>query len=80
MGVRRLLALSKELETEYMKKFIGKTLPVLMEVNRTDYSLGHTSNYLLVKVPGEYQSEDLVDMTITDVSYPYCLGEVSRSE
>ena len=78
--VRRLLALSKELETEYMKKFIGKTLPVLMEVNRTDYSLGHTSNYLLVKVPGEYQSEDLVDMTITDVSYPYCLGEVSRSD
>ena len=78
--VRRLLALSKELETEYMKKFIGKTLPVLMEVNRTDYSLGHTSNYLLVKVPGEYQSEDLVDMTITDVSYPYCLGKVSRSE
>lgn len=78
--VRRLLALSKELETKYMKKFIGKTLPVLMEVNRTDYSLGHTSNYLLVKVPGEYQSEDLVDVTITDVSYPYCLGEVSRSE
>lgn len=78
--VRRLLALSKELETEYMKKFIGKTLPVLMEVNRTDYSLGHTSNYLLVKVPGEYQSEDLVDVTITDVSYPYCLGEVSRSD
>lgn len=78
--VRRLLALSKELETEYMKKFIGKTLPVLMEVNRTDYSLGHTSNYLLVKVPGEYQSEDLIDVTITDVSYPYCLGEVSRSE
>ena len=78
--VRRLLALSKELETEYMKKFIGKTLPVLMEVNRTDYSLGHTSNYLLVKVPGEYQSEDLVDVTITDVSYPYRLGEVSRSE
>lgn len=78
--VRRLLALSKELETEYMKKFIGKTLPVLMEVNRTDYSLGHTSNYLLVKVPGEYQSEELVDVTITDVSYPYCLGEVSRSE
>lgn len=78
--VRRLLALSKELETEYMKKFIGKTLPVLMEVNRTDYSLGHTSNYLLVKVPGEYQSEDLVDVIITDVFYPYCLGEVSRSE
>lgn len=78
--VRRLLALSKELETKYMKKFIGKTLPVLMEVNRTDYSLGHTSNYLLVKVPGEYQSEDLVDVTITDVSYPYCLGKVSRSE
>ncbi len=78
--VRRLLALSKELETEYMKKFIRKTLPVLMEVNRTDNSLGHTSNYLLVKVPGEYQSEDLVDVTITDVSYPYCLGEVSRSE
>ena len=42
--VRRLLALSKELETEYMKKFIGKTLPVLMEVNRTDYSPGTFTN------------------------------------
>lgn len=78
--VRRLLALSKELETEYMKTFVGKTLSVLMEVNRSDYSLGHTSNYLLVKVKGMYQSEDLVDVTITDVSYPYCLGEVSRNQ
>lgn len=78
--VRRLLALSKELETEYMKTFVGKTLSVLMEVNRSDYSLGHTSNYLLVKVKGMSQSEDLVDVTITDVSYPYCLGEVSRNQ
>ena len=78
--VRRLLALSKELETEYMKKFIAKLPPVLMDETRTDFSLGHTSYYLLVEVPGEYQSEDLVDVTITDVSYPYCLGEVSRSE
>lgn len=77
--VKRLLALSKELETQYMEEFIGQQMSVLIEVNRSGYSLGHTSNYLLVKVLGDYHSEDLINVTITDVSYPYCIGEVSRN-
>ena len=70
--VKRVLELSHELEIDYMKQFLGKELDVLVEVNREDYSLGHTSNYLLVKVPGNYTSETILNVQITSVTYPYC--------
>ena len=70
--VKRVLELSHELEIDYMKQFLGKELDVLVEVNREDYSLGHTSNYLLVKVPGNYSSETILNVQITSVTYPYC--------
>mgnify|MGYP000519493977 CR=1 FL=1 len=70
--VKRVLELSHELEIDYMKQFLGKELDVLVEVNREDYSLGHTSNYLLVKIPGNYSSETILNVQITSVTYPYC--------
>lgn len=70
--VKRLLALSKELEINYMNKFINKRQQVLVEVSRDDYSLGHTSNYLLVKIPGIYKSEDIKEVEIDSIEYPYC--------
>lgn len=49
--VQELLSLSKELRKEYEKKFFGKELEVLFEEYKDGYSYGHTSNYLLVKIP-----------------------------
>lgn len=72
--VRSLLRLSKELETNYMNRFVGQELEVLIETNHDGYSLGHTSNYLLVKVKGNYESETLLSVTIEKVEYPYCIG------
>lgn len=73
--VRSLLHLSKELETNYMNRFVGQELEVLIETNHDGYSLGHTSNYLLVKVQGYYESETLLSVTIEKVEYPYCIGK-----
>ncbi len=72
---RELLLVSKELEIAYAEKFIGKTEEVLIEENKDDYSLGHTSNYLHVKIPRTIKPNTFVSVTIKEVEYPYCLGE-----
>ena len=73
---RKLLELSKELEIEYANQFIGKTLEVLVERGNDDYSTGHTTNYLAVKIYGKkYNSEELVDVKIKGIEYPFIIGE-----
>ena len=73
--VKRLISLSEELEEEYMKKFISKKLDVLIERYEDGYSIGHTSNFLLVKINKEYKQEDIVETEIIKVEYPYVIGK-----
>ena len=49
--VKRLMEVSNNLEKEYLDKFILKNVSVLIEENKDDYSIGHTGNYLKVKIP-----------------------------
>lgn len=73
---RILLDLSREEEIKYMNKFIGKNLEVLIETNNGEYSLGHTTNYLHVKIYSDkHKSEDLVNLKLTKVEYPFIIGE-----
>ncbi len=74
--VNRLITLSKELEIKYMGKHLGMKDTVLIETSRDGYSVGHTGNYLLVKVIGTYESEDEVEVSLKDIDYPYVIGEV----
>ncbi len=70
--VKKLIEKSKELEIAYMKKFIDKQVLFIPEVYRNGYLIGHTGNYLLVKIKG---SKDLlhqnVMVKIDKVDYPY---------
>lgn len=72
----KLLTLSKELEIDYMNKFLNKELEVLIERNDGTHSLGHTSNYLQIKVPGTYNSGDFINVKLDTVDYPYIIGKV----
>ncbi len=74
---RRLLEVSRELENNYMQKFLGKKITVLIEENHDGYSYGHTSNFLHVKIEGELEHNKFVDVEIIEVQYPYCIGKVS---
>ena len=76
--LKRIIELSKELEIKYMEKHIGKKDTVLIETSRDGYSVGHTGNYLLVKILGEYKSEDEVEVTLEKVEYPYVIGEINE--
>ena len=71
--VKILLDLSKELETSYMRRFIGKTVSFIPEVYKDGYLIGHTGNYLLVKYKCDNLVHDSIDITITDIDYPYCV-------
>ena len=48
-----LLNLSKELWNNYTTRFIGREVEVLVEKFDGEYNIGHTSNYINVKIPGE---------------------------
>ena len=45
-----LLQLSRQLEIDYMNQFLNKEVEVLIEINKDGYSVGHTTNYLQVKI------------------------------
>ncbi len=72
---RRLLEVSKELEFIYANKYLGFKVEVLIEENKDGYSLGHTSNYLHVKIKKDIKPNTFVNVTIYKIDYPYCLAE-----
>lgn len=73
---KRLLEISKELEINYMNKFIGKELEVLIETTKDGLSFGHTTNYLEIKIEGSLEHSTFCNVKITEVQYPYCVGEI----
>ena len=72
---RRLIEVSKELEIDYMKKFIGQDVDVLVEEYKDGYSFGHTGNFLYVKIKGEKPHNEIIKVKVKDVEYPYVIGE-----
>ncbi len=75
---RRLLNVSHELEKEYANKFIGKTLEVLFEEVKDGVSIGHTSNYLKVKVKGSIPSNTFKNVKIKSYLLDSLIGEVDN--
>lgn len=74
---RRLIEVSHELETNYMKRFINKDVEVLIEEYKDGYSYGHTGNFLYVKIKGELPHNEIIKVKIVNVDYPYCIGEIN---
>jgi len=70
-----LLDLSKELEIDYMNKFVGSTVSFIPEVSKDDYLIGHTGNYLLIKCKGDKLMHNSVNVKISHLDYPYCVAE-----
>ena len=73
--VRILLDLSKNLELNYMNKFVGKSVSFIPEVIKDGYLIGHTGNYLLVKCKGDVLTHDDENVVISKIDYPYCVVE-----
>lgn len=72
---RKLLAVSKELELAYYNKFIGKEVEVLTEEYKNGYTLGHTGNYLNIKINKKIDHNNFITVKIKNIEYPYCIAE-----
>lgn len=72
---RKLLEISKKLELEYYNSYIGREVEVLIEEVKDGYSLGHTGNYLHVKINRELTHNTFVTVKIISIDYPYCIAE-----
>ena len=76
---RRLLAVSLELEERYANKFVGRSLEVLFEEEKDGFSIGHTSNYLKVKVEGKITPNTFCKVKIESYQLGYCMGLLEDS-
>lgn len=72
----KLLALSKELELNYMNKFLNQELEVLFERTHDGISIGHTSNYLQIKVNKAVESGTFKTVKLEKIEYPYIIGTI----
>ena len=73
--VKQLIEISKELEIEYMNKFINKEVTFIPEIYKDGYLIGHTGNYLQIKYQGKI--EDLnktLKVKIIKNEYPYSIA------
>ncbi|MEG2322295.1 MAG: tRNA (N(6)-L-threonylcarbamoyladenosine(37)-C(2))-methylthiotransferase MtaB [Bacilli bacterium] len=77
--VKTLITLSKQLELDYMNKFINKDIIFIPETYKEGYLIGHTGNYLNIKVQGNIKLlNTLVKVRINNLSYPYCMSTICK--
>ena len=70
---RVLIKVSEELEINYMNKFIGEEVEVLVEETIDGYSYGHTGNFLYCKIKGEFNHNEFINVKVSEIIYPYCI-------
>ena len=79
--VKELIEVSEELKNEYYKKFIGKSLEVLVETYSDGYLIGHLSNYGKVKFKGdESLLHNLVMVKLNDYINDEFMGGLIKEE
>jgi threonylcarbamoyladenosine tRNA methylthiotransferase MtaB len=74
--VHKVISLSNTLENAYYKKFIGKTLDVIVESSKDELSQGHTSNYILVHLDKKLEEGKMYKVLISDVDNTTVNGKV----
>lgn len=62
--VHRLLELSNRLESEYFNSCIDNEVDVLIEEKKDDYYYGFTSNYIPLKLKGNYQINEIYKLKL----------------
>lgn len=74
---KRMIALADEMRSDYFKNQAGKIYEVLFERKKGEYNLGHTKNYIPVKVKSEENLQDrILKVKITESDEEYCEGKL----
>ncbi|MGN1337677.1 MAG: tRNA (N(6)-L-threonylcarbamoyladenosine(37)-C(2))-methylthiotransferase MtaB [Candidatus Coprovivens sp.] len=74
---RKLIEIDKDLQLEYNKTFVGKTVSVLVEEHKNGRSIGHTENFLKVIIEELVETNTNVDVLVekafTDEVFGKCV-------
>lgn len=74
--VRKIIDLSKNLEIEYMSKFLGQELSFIPEMKKDGYLVGHTKNYISIKYKtDENLTHDEITVKLDKIEYPYVIAK-----
>ena len=73
--VNKIIEYQKNITKSYNEKFIGKTLEVLVEENKDDYSFGYTKNYIYVKFKGYKRIGYISKVLIKEIKDNIIIGE-----
>lgn len=73
--VKKIIEHQKDLSNNYYRKFIGKTLEVLVEENDDNYSYGYSKNYMFIKFKGIKKIGYIVKVTVTEIKDNIIIGE-----
>ena len=72
---KKLTEITNETRKEYLKEQIGRTVNVLFETDKTEYSEGYTENYTPVRIYDNVKrSGEILEVKITDAKDDYCIG------
>lgn len=78
--VKKILDLSHKLEIDYYKRFIGKTLEVIVETTKDGKSKGHTSNYILVNIDKSLDAGKIYEVLLTSLDDNVVNGTIEKVE
>ncbi len=73
--VLKLIALSNELEHQYLDSFINKNVDILVEKIKDNTSIGHTDNYLEVRVNKSLEHNKIYNIKIIERIDNYLIGK-----
>lgn len=74
--VRELSVVAEKMRQDFLKAQIGKTLSVLIETRQEDNMLlGYTANYTPVKMIGDAEIGNIVNVIIKSVENDFCIGK-----
>ncbi len=74
---QKLHALSEQIKSEHLHKYVNQSLAVLFEQKKGEYMIGYSSSYLPVMAPlEEGLLKEIVNVKIKEVSYPYLKGVI----
>ena len=73
---KKLIELSRENEKRHNEKYIGKDIDVLFEEKDGDYIKGHTTNYMVVKIPYDNIENTIETVHITGEENLELIGNI----
>ena len=75
---KKLIELSKNNQKRHNESYIGKEVEVLFEEKEGEYIKGHTSNYIVVKVPYRSVENQIVKVKIVNEEDLELIGEILK--